>query len=548
MVSLLMKRPSSRWSSCALGLLLVLAMSSCGDRTLDVRVQLLTQTCEDRNGITIDVRDTVSHLEFIVTGDGIPQPLISFSSVSEGRAEIPDIPLGAANQVVRRRIEVNGRFGSVTGPIVARGAAVVEMTTDARRDITVPVFLRAVDHFAFTNGPDAPQTCSRMNRPRSGHTATLLPDGRVLIVGGAVIDEGGRTVHASAEIFDPNTGQFRLLEGPGAPQQPRVFHTATLLQDGRVLVAGGEYDAGSGRQVNRPAEIFDYRNDRFLEPILAPRGRSRHTATRVAGGQVFLAGGYTDPNPPSGQTHPLPTRTTDVFDPAAEAGRGAFIEGPELPDARAEHCAVTTQDGTRVVLAGGKTIRDSAAAVAANLQFFRLHPDDGRFVPLGSPHNMNTGRYGLACGVVKGLTGGDRVAMAGGFRQLGDFGDASAFAGVEIFNPNEAQSADLGSLTGGARGNLCAVQVSDGVVVFLGGYRQGNATTSRAADRLVLDDGTLQLQPVQGTLNDRRFFHRCTLLADGSVMVTGGEYPEAPEAGEPWALPTAEIYTPLGPR
>ncbi len=78
----------------------------------------------------------------------------------------------------------------------------------------------------------------------AAHTATLLPDGRVLVVGGMDVDD--HTL-ASAEIWDPATGSF---EPTGSLAEGRDFHTATLLPDGRVLIVGG-------RGGLHPAEVWD---------------------------------------------------------------------------------------------------------------------------------------------------------------------------------------------------------------------------------------------------------------------------------------------------
>lgn len=86
-----------------------------------------------------------------------------------------------------------------------------------------------------------------MHLPRSGHTATLLSNGQVLVAGGK---SGEATYHSSAELYDPATGTWSLTGSMGGS---RSGHTATLLPDGRVLVAGGRNSAGELSS----AELFE---------------------------------------------------------------------------------------------------------------------------------------------------------------------------------------------------------------------------------------------------------------------------------------------------
>jgi hypothetical protein len=92
-----------------------------------------------------------------------------------------------------------------------------------------------------------------MTVARTAHTATVLPDGTVLISGGVFHGQ-------SAELFDPATETFSLI---GNMIEQRVVHTATLLQDGRVLIAGGEWFLDGPKPVNSSAELY-------TPPVLAP--------------------------------------------------------------------------------------------------------------------------------------------------------------------------------------------------------------------------------------------------------------------------------------
>lgn len=122
-----------------------------------------------------------------------------------------------------------------------------------------------------------------MTTARRGHTATLLPDGRVLISGG--MDGAGEL--ASAEIYNPETGLFTAT---GDMAGVRTGHTATLLPDGKVLIAGGKSD-----RYLAAGEVYDPAAGTF-SPLASTMStfRAGHTATALAGGRVLLAGGRND--------------------------------------------------------------------------------------------------------------------------------------------------------------------------------------------------------------------------------------------------------------
>lgn len=127
--------------------------------------------------------------------------------------------------------------------------------------------------------------------PRTQHTATLLPDGRVLVVGGFHgRDLDGETL-ASAEIYNPRTNGW-------APAPAMTFrragHTATLLHDGRVLVLGGiaiTMEPHWTAMYPDKGELYDPGTDRWSETVSGMGGRQGHTATLLVHGRVLLVGG-----------------------------------------------------------------------------------------------------------------------------------------------------------------------------------------------------------------------------------------------------------------
>ena len=128
-----------------------------------------------------------------------------------------------------------------------------------------------------------------MGTPRDRHTATLLPNGQVLVAGGW---DNNNTPLNSAELFDPN---LKTWASTGNLHEPRIRHTATLLPDGLVLVAGG-YATGDPRTFPLKAELYNPATGSWIEnsALMMDNGRFLHTATLLNTGNVLLAGGYND--------------------------------------------------------------------------------------------------------------------------------------------------------------------------------------------------------------------------------------------------------------
>lgn len=181
-----------------------------------------------------------------------------------------------------------------------------------------------------------------MVEPRDGHTATLLPDGTVLIAAGAqfIGGYGSLTELTSAEIFDPAVGEFRTtgaIVGAG-----RVAHTATLLPNGSVLIIGGEFNIGE------PSVIYETSTgtSEFASPLNISRGG--HTAVALRSGPgcpgpVLIAGGFVL----GGERRFATTDSVEMYDTVLEI----FYEVENLPRAFEYPVATLLQDG-RVLITG----------------------------------------------------------------------------------------------------------------------------------------------------------------------------------------------------
>jgi hypothetical protein len=249
--------------------------------------------------------------------------------------------------------------GGLAGRIFEGGPGIVA---------TTEIYDPATGH--FTAGP-------AMSAPRAGHAAVLLPNKKVLVVGG--VDNNERPL-ASAEIYDPTSGRFNAT---ASMQTPRVARSAVILQDGRVFVTGG----GNGRA----AEIYDPNTATWhaAGDMTAPRGK--HAATVLPDGGVLITGGS-----PDNQWHPV--RTAELFDP--HTNKFTAIGDMEFARFKLPSATASLKNG-KVLVAGGATeveIYDSAAG-----RFFRAGSvgeprffaaatllDDGRV--------LITGGYGLPNG------------------------------------------------------------------------------------------------------------------------------------------------------
>ncbi len=173
-----------------------------------------------------------------------------------------------------------------------------------------------------------------MNYGRTGHTATMQRDGRVLIVGGRD-SSVPPTVYASAELYDPGSGTFTTLFS--GLNTARFGHTATLLQDGTMLITGGTTAAGV---VLRSAELYDPITGTFSPLNNMVSLRTGHTATLMGNGLVVIAGGDNG----GGKL-----ATMEIYNP----GHNSNTAPGFLSAARSDHTATLLSDGLSILFTGG---------------------------------------------------------------------------------------------------------------------------------------------------------------------------------------------------
>src|SRR5262249_29852764 len=145
--------------------------------------------------------------------------------------------------------------------------------------MSIAIFALTVPVLAQVNPSWIPT--GSLNIPRYGHTGTLLPNGKVLVAGGRNGNSPSNFL-SSAELYDPVTGIWSVT---GSLNVPRYLHTATLLSDGKVLVAGG---IGGPRAILNNAELYDPATGTWSVTAALNTGRTNHTATLLPDGKVLI--------------------------------------------------------------------------------------------------------------------------------------------------------------------------------------------------------------------------------------------------------------------
>src|SRR5450631_750911 len=313
-----------------------------------------------------------------------------------------------------------------------------------------------------------------MLEPRSGHTATLLPGGKVLIAGGM---RRNQDFYRSAELFDPATGKFQAT---GEMTTARVGHVAKLLHSGKVLIAGGWVGHGA----TDSAELYDPATGRFTAISKMTTKRGQPSGTLLANGDVLIAGGADHDSPGGMVSAEILRASTLTFEPAGS-----------MHHARISHTAMLLDDG-RVLIAGGR-----GESVTAGAELY--DPKTRRFTETGS---MFTARYKHTAGVLPD----GRVLIAGGSNDQDWRGTMSS---AEVYDPRSGRFKATSPLNDN-RFKLPdeAVHLSSGRVLISGGSTKVEIYDPESGKFLI----------ASGQMNDTWHFMSETLLKDGTVLLAGG--------------------------
>ena len=329
---------------------------------------------------------------------------------------------------------------------------------------TLSIIVLSIAAVAFHSRTSGPQggvltPAPPLLEPRSGHTATLLPDGRVLIAGGM---RHNQDFYRSAELYDPSTGKSRPT---GAMSIGRVgqiaidpanekFTTiarmtvrrgrpsATMLASGDVLIAGGE---ARDNESLASAEIFRVQSLSFQPTGSMHHARIAHTATLLNDGRVLVAGGYADGV----------STSAEIYDPKS----GSFTETGSLQTARCKHTAGLLPDG-RVLIAGGSDNR----GWNGNLSTTEVY--DPRSAKVTSASSLNDSRFKLPDEAVRLSSG--RLLVAGGSKEL------------ELYDPASGKFLVAQGEMSNAWHYQTETRLKDGSVLLTSGYPNNDKATAEA--------------------------------------------------------------------
>jgi N-acetylneuraminic acid mutarotase len=321
-----------------------------------------------------------------------------------------------------------------------------------------------------------------LNIPRAQHSAILLPDGEVLVAGG--LGTNGTQAISSVELYNPVTGMWTVTN---SMNNARIYPAATLLPNGKVLVSGGV----DGEETENPiptAELFDPTIGTWTFTGSPNITRSGQTATLLTNGMVLIAGGIGTGIYGSGSV----LDSAELYNPAT----GMWTLTGSLHTGRENHTATLLPNG-KVLVAGGYGGSELSSAELYD-------PTTGTWANTGS---LNTGREVHTATLLPN----GKVLIAGG-------DGSSTLSSAELYDPTTGTWANTGSLNTG-RGGHTATLRPNGQVLVAGGYNYSDSSTFASAE---LYDPITGVWTYTGSMNVARAEHTATLLPTGKVLMTGG--------------------------
>ncbi|MCB1193626.1 MAG: hypothetical protein H7A23_14065 [Leptospiraceae bacterium] len=317
---------------------------------------------------------------------------------------------------------------------------------------------------------------------RHSHTATLLTNGKVLIVGG----NDDTTALDSVKLYDPSSGEISTVENLN---EARYEHTATLLQNGNVLIAGG-------RNFNNAldtTETYDPDKSTFTQGNSLSTKRTNHTASLLLDGTVLLAGGYSYSTNTDGTFSSTNLSSVDIYDLNSSSPTTVTMN-----EARNKHTATVLPSG-QVLIVGGV---DESGAYLSNSETFDTSTNTFSFTTL----SLNQARCSHAASLL--LNG--KVLITGGNNFAGYLSSA------EVYDSNTNNFSYLSNQNSMniSRVSHTSTLLYNGKVLLVGGDTSSNSSE-------LYDPSTDSFSSISSLAISIQS-HTATILSNGNVLITAG--------------------------
>ncbi|MDR0964901.1 MAG: hypothetical protein LBM75_00050 [Myxococcales bacterium] len=508
------KAAFSRLGSRLFALLLGVGLTACGSGAeLDVTILRATQV----DSSVDDPFERVTELHFRVFHADTKEIFQDASAnLSKGKVSLSDLPTGKPLKI--------RATGYANGEVVSWGESSRFKLPEGPSSevISVVLTLRKVDSWSpVLSHNGVTTTVASLKKERAAHTATLFDDGRVLLIGGFQSSEANQLYVNSFELLDPASGELIWRDDEEAR---RAHHTALRLQDGTILVSGGNSSAvqaetGATTPFTRLDNQFFDQGSLTWSPTLGfPSARAHHQASLFGSGafqgQVQFFGGTGI----SGSQVLFVAPGDALYDPT----RKTFTDGV-VTQGRVGHALVPILTGHYQIVVGGQLPHGELAT-----NWLVFSSADAPVLEVSATPRLHSAAVAYDdCSVfAMGGFGADGAPL--------QTTHLAQFKGLPC-GGNTGTPPDLSA----ARGQMCAVTLKNGSILAVGGRTSmtASSTASAAVDLFSASSGHLMSEATP-PMSQPRYLHTCTLLDNGMLLVTGGI------GASGTAVNTMEIYTP----